>query len=58
MKNTCSKDLVQKTAEYLSKDHFVFPRKMTYNISTMKEGPKEELRIERQDSKGLAGKAS
>lgn len=32
------------------------PQKMTYNISTRKEGPKEELRIERQDSKGLAEK--
>lgn len=58
MKNTCWKDSLQKTAEYLSKDHFVLPRKMKYNVSTMKEEPKEELRIERQDSKGLGGKAS
>ena len=58
MKNTYWKDLLQKTAEYLSKDHFVLPRKMKYNVSTMKEGPKEELRIERQASKGLGGKAS
>lgn len=29
------------------------PREMTYNINTMKEEPKEEIRIERQGSKAI-----